>query len=83
MQGLRSYLSRGSASQLFERYWSLMAETKALVNAAGFGPLLRLILKSSASSVLVQALAKRWWDTTHTFHIVEREIPMTPMTSTS
>ena len=26
----------------------------------------------------MQALVERWWDTTHTFHIVGREITMTP-----
>ena len=32
----------------------------------------------STSAVLVQTLAKRWWDTTHTFHIADREMTITP-----
>ena len=28
--------------------------------------------------MLVQALAERWWDTTHTFHIAEKEMTITP-----
>ena len=26
----------------------------------------------------MQCLIKRWWDTTHTFHIAKREMTMTP-----
>jgi len=26
----------------------------------------------------VQMLVEKWWDTTHTFHIAEREMTMTP-----
>ena len=48
------------------------------MNAAGFGPLIRLLLEGVASGILVQALAKRWWETTHSFHIIEREITVTP-----
>ena len=33
----------------------------------------------SASDVLAQTLAKRWWDNTHTFHIVGREMTITPL----
>lgn len=83
LQGLRSYSSRGSASQLFEWFWSLTVETKALVNADDFRQLLLLLPKISASGVLVQALAERWWDTTHTFHIAKWEITMTSMTTTN
>ena len=31
-----------------------------------------------ANAILVQTLAKRWWDTTHTIHIADREITVTP-----
>jgi len=27
---------------------------------------------------LVQCLIERWWNTTHTFHIIEREMTVTP-----
>ena len=39
-------------------------------------------MERSASAILVQTLAERWWDTTHTFHIADREITITPTTST-
>jgi len=71
-------LDRGSASHLFSWYQTLTVKTKALVNTVGFRPLLCLLLKGAASGILVQALVERWWDTTHTFHIVGREITMTP-----
>ena len=32
----------------------------------------------SANAILVQTLAKRWSDTTHTFHIADREMTVTP-----
>ena len=32
----------------------------------------------SASAVLMQTLAERWWDTTHTFHIADKEMIITP-----
>ncbi|KAK9991437.1 hypothetical protein SO802_026422 [Lithocarpus litseifolius] len=74
---LQPYSSRGSASHIFIWCQTLMVETKALVYAVGIGPFIRLLLEGVASDILVQALTKRWWDTTHTFHIVEREITVT------
>ena len=59
-------------------YKSLRAETKALVREAVFEPLMCLLLEIFASGVLGQVLAERWWGTTHTFRIVEREMTMTP-----
>ena len=32
----------------------------------------------STSAVLAQTQAKRWWDTTHTFHIAGQEMTITP-----
>jgi len=37
-----------------------------------------LLPETSANSILVQSLAKRWWDTTHTFHIADREMIVSP-----
>ena len=31
----------------------------------------------SASAILAQTFAKRWWDTTHTFHIAGQEMTIT------
>lgn len=65
---------RGSASHLFAWYRALTKDTKALVSAVGFKPIMCLFLESSTSNILVQTLADIWWDTTHTFHIVGREM---------
>ena len=31
-----------------------------------------------ANAILAQTLAKRWWDTTHAFHIADLEMTITP-----
>ena len=77
LQGLPPYSIRGSASHLFARYQTLTAETKALVNAAGFELFMHLLPDGAANDILVQALTERWWDTTHTFHIVGKELIVT------
>ena len=51
---------------------------RALVRAMGFEPILCLLLESHASTILVQSMAERWWETTHTFHIADREMTVTP-----
>ena len=45
---------------------------------ASFEPVLRLLLESHASAILVQSLVERWWNPTHTFHIAKREMIVTP-----
>ena len=57
---------------------ALTKETKGHIRVAGFEPIIHLLPKRSASAILVQTLAERWWDTTHTFHIVDREMTVTP-----
>ena len=37
-----------------------------------------MLPKRSASAVLAQTLAERWWDTTHTFYIANWEMNITP-----
>jgi len=59
-------------------YRVLTIETKAYIRVAGFEPIIHLLLERSASAILVQSLAERWWDTTHTFHIIDREMTVTP-----
>ena len=44
----------------------------------GFEPVLCLLLERSTNAVLVQTLVERWWDTTHAFHIADREMTITP-----
>ena len=43
-----------------------------------FKPIICLLLERFASVVLVQTLAKRWCNITHTFHIADREMTITP-----
>ena len=66
-------MSKGSASHLFAWYRALKKDTKALVSAVGFEPIMCLLLESFAINILVQVLADSWWDTTHTFHIRSEE----------
>ena len=56
----------------------LTYDTKAFVCVVGFEPFLMLLLESHSSAILVLSLAERWWDTIHTFHIVEMEMIVTP-----
>ena len=56
----------------------LTDDSRALVHAVGFDPILHILTKGLASAILVQSLAEWWWDTTHTFHIANREMTVTP-----
>ena len=59
-------------------YRVLTTETRAHIRVAGFEPIICLLLERPSSAILVQSLAKRWWDTTHTFHITDWEMTVTP-----
>ena len=59
-------------------YEELAEVTKAPIRAAGFEPIVHLLLERSANAILMQSLAERWWDTTPTFYIAKREMTMTP-----
>ena len=78
LQALPPFTSRGRAGHLFAWYRALTKDTKAMVSVAGFKPVMRLLPESSANGILVQALAERWWDTAHTFHITGMEMIVTP-----
>ena len=56
----------------------LAPENRGYVQEACFKPVISLLLEKSANATLVQCLIKRWWETTHTFHIAEREMMVTP-----
>ena len=58
-------------------YKDLAEVSKAHIRAAGFKPIVLLLPERSESAILVQSLAKRWWDNTHTFHIAKREMTVT------
>ena len=62
LQAISLYSGRGSTNKVVEWYGELVVVMKAHIHATGFA----------------QCLTERWWDTTHTFHIAEREMTMTP-----
>ena len=72
------YSSRGSTSRVLVWYNILTKETWGHICAASFKPVICLMLERSTSASLAQTLAKRWWNTTHTFHIANREMTITP-----
>ena len=59
-------------------YRALADDAKTLVHETGFEPILCLLPESSTNAILVQTLAERWWDTTHTFHFAMKEMIVTP-----
>ena len=77
LQSSSLYASRRSITKVVEPYNLLVPETKAYIREAGFEPIIDILLEKSASATLVQRFNERWWDTTHTFHIVEREMTVT------
>ena len=78
LQSLSPYTSKGSTNKVVEWYNLLVPKTRAYIQEASFEPILSLLLEKSANATLVQCLIKRWWDTTHTFHIVEWEMMVPP-----
>ena len=77
LQDISPYSGRGSTNKVAKWYGKLADAMKAHIHVVSFEPIIRLLLERSASAILVQCLAERWWDTTHTFHIVEREMTVT------
>lgn len=59
------FLGRGSTNSGVAWYMALTMETKVLIHVASFEPTIRLLPERSTSAILVQTLAKRWWDTTY------------------
>lgn len=59
-------------------YNILTKETWGHIRTIGFELVLHLLPEMSSGAVLVQTLVKRWWDITHTFHITDQEMTVTP-----
>ena len=78
LQILPLFSCRGSTNWVASWYGALTDDTKAFIRATGFEPIIHLLPESHANAILVQSLAKKWRDTTHTFHIVNREMTVTP-----
>ena len=79
LQSSSPYAGGGSTNKVVEWYNLLVPKTRGYVQEAGFEPIIGLLLEKSRSATLVQCLIKRWWDTTHAFHIAERETIVTPL----
>ena len=60
-------------------WFNLLAlETRGYIWEVGLEPIIGLLLEKYVNATLVQCLIERWWDTTHTYHVTEREIMVTP-----
>ena len=79
LQSSSPYAGGGSTNKVVEWYNLLVPKTRGYVQEVGFEPIIGLLLEKSGSATLVQCLIKRWWDTTHAFHIAERETIVTPL----
>ncbi|KAK9996493.1 hypothetical protein SO802_021179 [Lithocarpus litseifolius] len=77
-QSSSPYASRGSTNKVVEWYNLLTLKTRAYIQEAGFKPIIGVLLERSAITTVVKCLIERWWDTTHTFHVAEQEMTMTP-----
>ena len=78
LQSSFPYVGRGSINKVVEWCNLLVPKTEAYIWEVGFEPIIGLLLKKYVSATLVQCLIERWWDATHTFHIVKREMMVTP-----
>lgn len=69
----------GSASSR-QYYRALPARVRQLVDAAGFGTFVELLVpRMGADRFVVRALAERWRDTTNSFHFRFGEMTVTPL----
>ena len=72
------FSGRGSTNCVAVCYRVLTTETRAHIHVAGFETIICLLLERFDSAILVQTLVERWWNTTHTFHIANREMIVIP-----
>ena len=71
-------LLRIASTPHLHKWWRRPSpETRALVEMAGFKRFVELQPTESAKTILLYALAERWWDTTHTLHITGVEMTVT------
>ena len=78
LQVLPPYSGKRSTNRVLIWYRILIKETRGHIRASGFKLIIRLLPERSANVTLVHTLAERWWDTTHTFHIGDREMTIAP-----
>ncbi|XP_043693041.1 protein MAINTENANCE OF MERISTEMS-like [Telopea speciosissima] len=73
-----TYHKYGSRSTVLSWYGQLCGAVRQWVVEAGFEDLALLQTRSFDMS-LAQALAERWWPTTHTYHLPMGEMTITPL----
>ena len=78
LQSSSVYDGKGSTNKVVEWFNLLVPKTRGYIWEVGFEPIISLLPEMFASATLAQCLIERWWDTTHTFHIAEWEMTMTP-----
>lgn len=57
----------GLSSIIRQWYGKLPEQVRVKVINSGFQPLIDGLSSIEVDNVLIQALAEKWWDTTHTF----------------
>ena len=77
LQSSSPYDGRGSSNNVVEWFNLLTLETRGYIREVGFEPIIGLLPEKSTSATLVECLIKKWWDTTHTFHITKRGMTVT------
>lgn len=72
------YGHKGSAKSL-AYFKALLERVRVLVEEAGFGPFIQLLMTVRVDHAVLTTLTKRWWDTTNTFHFWFREMIVKPL----
>jgi hypothetical protein len=78
MQAVHTFLSRGNPTEVLKWWGRLNSTTRFFVEAASFKHFVETQPIERAKKSILCALAERWWDTTHTFHIASVEMTITP-----
>ena len=71
-------MSRGNPIEVLKWWARLNSLTRSFVETTGFKHFMETQPTNFAKKTLLCALAERWWDTTHTFHIAGVEMTITP-----
>uniref|UniRef100_A0A2N9HR87 Aminotransferase-like plant mobile domain-containing protein n=1 Tax=Fagus sylvatica TaxID=28930 RepID=A0A2N9HR87_FAGSY len=75
---VRSFMSQGNPTKVLKWWGRLNSLTRSYVEMDGFKHFMETQPINSAKKSLLCVLAERWWDTTHTFHIVDVEMTIIP-----
>ena len=78
MQAVRTFLSFDNPTDVLKWWGGFNSPTRSFMEMASFKYFVETQPTDSAKKSLLCALAERWWDTTHTFHIVGVEMMITP-----